>query len=297
MRKKYNVNNFIFSGPLDEEKAYWIGFIAADGCVGKDNRIQVKLKEQDYRHIEKFKKFLNYDGIIEKRSSQLGKSIRKKGLKKYYNVNLVRAYSPKICEDLKQYGIVRNKSLILKFPENIPHELIRHYIRGYIDGDGCWSSDNQKYPTMTLTIVSTKEFLKKINEIFISNGLVKQFNKIKSPSKIYALAFGGNKQIKKIAEWLYYNSNTYLDRKKKYLVDNNIIDENGKSIIKVINKNGKNNSNAKKYKIISPDKKEHIVHGNLRQFCNDKNLWYAGILDVRFGRRKECNGWTCSLII
>ena len=296
MKKKYYVNENAFSGDINEEKAYWIGFLAADGCVGKDKRLQLKLKKGDCNHIEKFKNFLEYNGIIEHRISQLGKNIRKNGLKKYYEVSLLRVSNKNIWKDLEQYGIVNNKSLSLEFPLNIPENMLRHYIRGYIDGDGCWSSDHRKCPTVTMTIVSTKNFLFSINEIFLKYNLVKQFNKIKQPSKIYALAFGGNKQVKKIAEWLYCESSIYLDRKKEYLIDHNIIDNNGKSVVKIINKNGKNNSNAKKYKMISPDNKEYIVHGNLRKFCNERKLNYPDILDVRFNRKDNYKGWLCNLI-
>ncbi len=296
MKKKYRVNEKAFSGRINEEKAYWIGFLAADGYIGKDKRLQLKLKKDDYKHIEKFKDFLGYNGIIEYRTSQLGKNIRRHGLKKYYEIALLRVSNKNIWKDLKKYGIINNKSLTLEFPSNISEDVLRHYIRGYIDGDGCWSSDNKKYPTITLTIVSTKNFLFIINKIFLKYNLVKQFNKIKKPSKIHALAFGGNKQIKKIAEWLYKDSIVYLKRKKEYLINHDIIDRNGNSIVKIINKNGNKNSNAKKYKIISPDGKKNIIYGELRNFCKENKLWYAGMLDVRFGRSDSYKGWTCSLI-
>ncbi len=296
MKKKYSVNEKAFSGRINEKKAYWIGFLAADGYIGKDKRLQLKLKKDDYKHIEKFKDFLEYNGIIEYRTSQLGKNIRKHGLKEYYEIALLRVSNKNIWKDLEKYGIINNKSLILEFPSNIPENMLRHYIRGYIDGDGCWSSDNKKYPTMTLTIVSTKNFLFTINQIFLKYNLVKQFNKIQQPSKIYALPFGGNKQIKKIARWLYKDSIIFLDRKKKHLIDHNIIDSDGNPIIKIIDKNGSNNSNAKKYQIISPENKKYIVHGELRKFCKEKKLWFKGILDVRFKRRDNYKGWKCNLI-
>lgn len=297
MKKKYSVNENAFSGEIDEEKAYWIGFLAADGYIGKDKRLQLKLKKDDYKHIEKFKNFLTYNGVTEYRKDQLGKSIRKNGLKQFYETVLVRISNKNIWKDLEKYGIVNNKSLTLKFPLNIPENMIRHYIRGYIDGDGCWSSDNRYSPTVTLTILSTKKFLFTINKIFLKYNLVKQFNKIKQPSKIHALAFGGNNQIKKIAEWLYKDSIIFLNRKKKYLIDHNIIDKNGDPIIKIINKNGSNNPNAKKYQIISPENKKYIVYGGLRKFCDNKKIWFKGIIDVRFKRRDNYKGWKCNLII
>jgi len=296
MRKKYYANDNAFSGTLDEYKTYWLGFLAADGCILKDHRIQLKLKKSDINHIKKFKLFLDYDGVIENNKCQLGKKIRHKGLRKYYETSMVRVSSKQICSDLKRYEIIRRKSLILKFPSNIPNDLLRHYIRGYIDGDGCWNSDHKKYPTMTLTILSTKNFLKSINEILFEKKIVYGLNKIKKPSKIHALCFGGNKQIKRIAKWLYYESNIYLNRKKEYLINHDIIDEHGVPIEKIIDRKGEKNSNAKNYLLESPGGTQYIICGRLKNFCHNHDLCYCSILDVRFGRKKHHKGWTCNLI-
>lgn len=46
--------------------------------------------------------------------------------------------SQKTVDDLKQLGCIERKSLILKFPteEQVPFDLLHHFIRGYFDGDG-----------------------------------------------------------------------------------------------------------------------------------------------------------------
>ena len=39
-----------------EEKAYWLGFLYADGCVhSAENKIELGLAEKDYKHIESLK--------------------------------------------------------------------------------------------------------------------------------------------------------------------------------------------------------------------------------------------------
>lgn len=39
---------------------------------------------------------------------------------------------------MRNYGLTNNKSYNAFIPEQqIPNDLIRHYIRGYFDGDGC----------------------------------------------------------------------------------------------------------------------------------------------------------------
>jgi len=76
---KYKINDSVFSVIDNNEKAYWIGFLAADGYVDyKTNRIGLKLKLGDIKHLEKFKTFLNFSGPIVIEKAELGKSIRKK---------------------------------------------------------------------------------------------------------------------------------------------------------------------------------------------------------------------------
>ena len=48
-----------------EEKAYWLGFLYADGSVGsKDDRIELGLAEKDFHHIEKFRDFIGINNKI-----------------------------------------------------------------------------------------------------------------------------------------------------------------------------------------------------------------------------------------
>ena len=55
---KYKEDNSDYFENIDsEDKAYWLGFLFADGSVAKDrDRISVALAEKDKFHIEKFAK-------------------------------------------------------------------------------------------------------------------------------------------------------------------------------------------------------------------------------------------------
>jgi hypothetical protein len=57
---------------------------------------------------------------------------------------------------------------------------------------------------------------------------------------------------------------------------------------------GKDNPNSKTWKLISPEEKEYIITGTLKQFCKEHNISYAtmsaAIKYNRTGPRK--NGWT-----
>ena len=131
--RKY-FHDFDFFEKIDnEEKAYWLGFMFADGyIVNYDNYygedvlgLSVSLKDQ--KILEKFKKSIKATNPI------------KCYQKKDFGEPMVRLQmsSQKTVDDLISHGCVKQKSLILEPPKKIPKELIPHFIRGLFDGDGC----------------------------------------------------------------------------------------------------------------------------------------------------------------
>ena len=109
---------------------YWAGFLAADGCLVLSkgaHRIQVgPLARSDREHLEAFRRSTGtahpvYDivcaGVLE---SQLIVSSRR-----WWGALHER------------FNLEQRKSLTLQPPpEDIPEEMLWHYVRGYFDGDG-----------------------------------------------------------------------------------------------------------------------------------------------------------------
>ena len=52
----------------------------------------------------------------------------------------LRFNSPLMASDLKGWGVVPRKTYIGVFPDDIPDELLPHFVRGLWDGDGCIGS-------------------------------------------------------------------------------------------------------------------------------------------------------------
>ena len=200
-------NNTVFDSIDNEEKAYWLGFLYADGSVSANNNsVELSLKGEDISHLEKFKTFLN-----SKNSVKLG--IAKCGNKTYSRCRF-NASDKHFHDKLIELGCIPNKSLILKFPDiNIfaSQELIPHFIRGYVDGDGCLTYT--KTGRLVVEIIGTKEFLSTI---------VDRYSKIFTPalhkdkrhleSNTYFISCACNK-ADEFATLLYANANIYLDRK------------------------------------------------------------------------------------
>lgn len=197
--KKY-VNENIFENIDTEEKAYWLGFMFADGCINRtSDRIELSLKEEDYDHIKKFKNFLESEHSIGKKS----KTIKDKTYISYR----LGITNKKLKQDLISHGCVPNKTKILKFPK-LKKEFIKHFIRGYLDGDGCITSHISS--KVSLEILGTKEFLIEILKYYnvSTNKYIYGFKH----SDINRLVLTGKKAFN-IIEDLYKDSNIYLDRK------------------------------------------------------------------------------------
>lgn len=127
-QRKFEVDRSFFSVP-NLINSYIAGFLAADGCVhlGR-NGISLALQMQDAYILDEIFSLMGIDCELP---SYLGSS----GLA-YYKYLYVDGV-PEWLGDLEQnFNIVPRKSLLLQPPKLEEVELIKSFIRGYIDGDG-----------------------------------------------------------------------------------------------------------------------------------------------------------------
>jgi len=125
--KRYTVNHDYFSGIDTEDKAYFLGFMYADGYNASNrNQIKLKLKTEDKYILEKFAGYLT--------TGQTPPIYKEKGS----DTCSLQISSKQLCQDLEKWGCGKAKAHTLVFPKfllNKPN-LMRHFIRGYFDGDG-----------------------------------------------------------------------------------------------------------------------------------------------------------------
>lgn len=209
---KYSLNQNYFERIDNEWKAYWLGFLYADGCVQhytknkkSKNTVSLALKEDDSEHIQKFLDSLQSNSPIKH---------YKTNYKNYYAVKAIIS-NKKICEDLITHGCFPNKTYTLKFP-NLRKDLIRHFIRGYFDGDGCVCVNLEKR-FVRVNMVGNDDILKNICYHLLENcnASIPVFQKKNPKSNIYSIQWGNVYTCKKIYQYLYKNSNISLDRKLK----------------------------------------------------------------------------------
>lgn len=199
--RKYHINENYFNEIDSEDKAYFLGLLYSDGC-NNGSGFYITLQDRDIDILKKFKDQLEFSGDL--------KTIISKN-KRWKNYKSLNVSSKKMADVLENIGCNKNKTILGKFP-TIPVELMNHFIRGIFDGDGSiWISKGQ----LGFSIVGNSsiiiEIAKILNENCKLNVKVKKPKRYKSDISIYS--FQGNLQCARVFEYLYKNSNYYLERK------------------------------------------------------------------------------------
>ena len=57
--RKYSLKESFFSKINSESKAYWLGFLYADGYVSQGKNIGITIANSDRKHLEKFNKSIS----------------------------------------------------------------------------------------------------------------------------------------------------------------------------------------------------------------------------------------------
>lgn len=218
--KKYPYScDYRFFDIIDtEEKAYWLGFIYADGWISVNHKtnsgcVGIELQIRDIEHLRKFNKSLcgNYK-IIEKESQC--KPSPNKEFRKHCQI---RIYSIDMVEDLQKHGITNTKTYDMTFPE-LPDALIKHFIRGYFDGDGSlYERHRKEYVVPQCNFYSaSKVFLESLRKYLHDTGFNTYFWQEKRDEKYvtsYTLALAGKSNNESFLNYIYKDSIVYLDRK------------------------------------------------------------------------------------
>ena len=164
--RKHHFNEHYFDVIDTEDKAYWLGFWFADGNIQfkkskytdgtKGGVAEITLKATDKSHLVKMLRCMDADEDFPIQDKEV-----KLGGKKYYACR-VNLHSIDLCYGLNNQGCVPKKSLILK-PPHIREDLIPHFVRGYFDGDGCVSF-NEETKKYSVSFLGTEEFLNYIKQ-------------------------------------------------------------------------------------------------------------------------------------
>lgn len=210
--RKYPINEHYFDLIDTEEKAYMMGFIYADGNnLFKNNRISIQLSSIDEEILNKFS-YMVYGQIVLNKNKRTNKD------GKIFEYTTLNIFNHHISQHLASLGVVERKSHKIIFPEWLDKNLYRHFIRGLIDGDG-WiylpkKEDNRNSPNVGLICTrKMNDFLKDFfeKELGLKSYLTKA-NK-QNFDVMCEIRIKNYHRCKIFLDWLYLDSNIYLDRK------------------------------------------------------------------------------------
>lgn len=213
-QRVYDVVDDFFSVIDTDEKAYWLGFIAADGCVfnrGQCFQLAVSLQRRDEPHLFKLRSVLAPDSPIHDRIS------KNQGFAKDSPQSVLRVTSKAMFHDLVRQGIGPRKSLIMKRWMG-PATLQPAYYRGLLDGDGTWFHQpavKRRAHCLLALIGSEASVIGFRDFVWERTG--------GQPSALYAhhttpgvlqISYGRLSIIQEVARLLYDGASVWLDRKR-----------------------------------------------------------------------------------
>lgn len=192
--RRWKFNERFFDNIATEQQAYWLGFIAADGGITR-NTLTIDLAIKDITHLELFRQAIESD-----------RPIRTYRANTYARLCL---NSQRLIADLLAHGIGERKSLTIGKITGIPDPLLRHFFRGYCDGDGYIGKPVWGW---CVTIVGTKTFLQWMLDF--TKRTVKTNTSVRPSATIFQVEFGGNRLAPQVASLLYGGSAVSLQRKQ-----------------------------------------------------------------------------------
>ena len=205
--RRYDVNHDYFDVIDTEEKAYWLGFLFADGYIRErktGNSLEMKLSIKDKHHLEKFRDSIGSNHNIVDGFNK----VKYKGGISSSHMSTLAIYSKRLVESIKTQGFHSRKTFTIDKPK-INEDLVKHFIRGYFDGDGSFSFNETKYHTSFQITSASNKFREFLISIFEGLGITCYvYNEIN-------VTVRKNIDCIKIYDYMYNESKIYLERKQK----------------------------------------------------------------------------------
>lgn len=212
-KRKYTLDEKFFKELDREDKMYFLGLLAADGCIHK-SYIRLFLQEDDKSIIELFQKCVKTNKPLELLSGRMKTFSNGKDYQTKNQVGLVIS-SVLMTEHLLKYGLKERKSLTLKIPQIVlKNKLAHHFIRGYFDGDGSiYVRENLK--NIAASFASSKHFCEQLYRFFTSKGIKCRLKRhSKNPNTHYCMILGNSNTLK-LYKYMYKDATIFFERKRK----------------------------------------------------------------------------------
>lgn len=218
-KMQYDFDTTYFKAVDSHEKAYWLGFIYADGNVyrsdaGYKHVFQIHLAAKDNGHLSKLRAALKDSRPLYPDNGG-----------ERYMINHID-----FVKDLMALGVTPRKSLTTTFPSTdlLPNPYVNSFLLGYFDGDGSISLQDKGWH---FSVIGTHEIVDRMRRCLTDAGLPStrlRQEKRKADGTLWYLTYGGTyyttyrsgcesrrqHSLLKLYRYLYADSPVWLDRKR-----------------------------------------------------------------------------------
>lgn len=212
LTKLRKFNDHYFDSIDSPIKAYLLGFIYADGWViyNESNRnyeFGMDLQSEDEYVLQKINDEFGGQHIIKR--SEPKEIIIKGTIAMRHNMSGLRVYSKNIVTALIAHGVVPNKTQHDNYPI-VDDKLFFDFLRGYIDGDGCYyiKNNNVSMHITCATRIPLEYISLKLKYLNIHTSIYKL------EERKYRLVCYRPNDMKQLINLLYYNNDVFCLKRK-----------------------------------------------------------------------------------
>lgn len=190
MKRKYELNQDCFNN-LNNETAYWLGFLYGDSNCSQENKMRLQIQWSDRDHLFALRNFM---GTIDRPVKQI--------ITDTSNNASIEVRSWKIHNVLKKYSIttIKKNRGRLHFSLLQP-EIRRHFLRGLFDADGSFYY-NTKTNDLFAEITGYKPILQDVKNILVEDKIINETKNIVKNGSVFRIRLAKNDTIKLI-DYLY----------------------------------------------------------------------------------------------
>ena len=197
----------IFENGWNAQNAYVFGWIMSDGCLMLEGRnktsFAVRICSNDLDIIEYLHGYMCDGNKIYKQNE---------------NGFLIKYRNKDSISFMQGHGLTERKSLSMQFP-NLPEDVVRHFVRGYFDGDGSIVITHNKYNTYGQASFTSGsvEFLESLQKKLEENDIASHlYNDGRHNSKSHYLKVVKWSELEKLYHFLYDDADGSGVLKRKY---------------------------------------------------------------------------------
>lgn len=205
-KNKISIDEKFFETIDSQNKAYFLGLIYSDGNV-HGNTCRISLVEEDTYILEELLKLISPERKLHYKKGRLmsnGNTSKPQMALSFTN--------KKIIKDLKLLGVYPAKSLTLSFPtfDQVPLNLMPHFIRGYFDGDGCIYNIKSAY---RMSFIGSHDFCRVLNILLENHNIMSM---LIVEEKISRICISDKSQIINIFNFMYVTHGAQIKLERKY---------------------------------------------------------------------------------